>query len=193
MATLTFYLFYEAIRTRPFNRKVLTAATVTFCLAYLSWEGTGFILPALLLGLAVVRWGEWWWLKEFHLYRCLFFIGAVVVAQYCSRMYAGSPYLLVGSGLSNLTGPSLFFLAPGYQPMFYVDKLLLSENHVFFTVMFLLGLPFCWKQPGFRYVFVLLATLFTLHTNFLAALSPRYCYYYQPLVILGGVAAASCL
>jgi hypothetical protein len=189
MATLTFYLFYEAIRTRPFNRKVLTAATVTFCLAYLSWEGTGFMLPALLLGLAIMRWGEWWWLKEFHLYRCLFFIGAVVVAQYCSRMYAGSPYLLVGSGLSNLTGPSLFFLAPGYQPMFYVDKLLLSENHVFFTVMFLLGLPFCWKHPGFRYVFVLLATLFTLHTNFLAALSPRYCYYYQPLVILGGVGA----
>jgi len=32
-------------------------------------------------------------------------------------------------------------------------------------------------------------TLFILHTNFLAALSPRYAYYYQPYVILGGVAA----
>jgi hypothetical protein len=189
MATLTFFLFYETIRTRPLNRKFLTAATVTFCLTYLSWEGPGFIVPALLLGLLVVRWGEWWWLKEFHLYRCIFFIGAVVVAQYCSRMYAGNPYLLVGSGLSNLTGPSLFFLAPGYQPLFYVDKLLLSENHVFFTVMTFLGLPFCWKQPGFRYVFVLLAVLFTLHTNFLAALSPRYCYYFQPMLLLAGVGA----
>lgn len=190
MSTLTFWFFYEAIRTRPFNRKFLTAATVTFCFAYLSWEGTGFLLPALFLGLIIVRWGEWWWLKEFHLYRCLFFIGALVVAQYCSRMYAGSPYLQVGSGLSNLTGPSLFFMAPAYQPMFYVDKLLLSENHVFFTLMILAGLPFCWKHPGFRYVVVLLATLFTLHTNFLAALSPRYCYYFQPLVLVGGVAAA---
>ena len=54
MATLTFYLFYEAIRARPFNRRVLTAATVTFCLAYLSWEGTGFMLPALFIGLAVL-------------------------------------------------------------------------------------------------------------------------------------------
>jgi hypothetical protein len=113
----------------------------------------------------------------------------VVIAQYCSRMLAGAPYLQVGSGLSNLTGPSLFFLAPGYQPMFYVDKLLLSENHVFFTLMLVIGIPFCWKVPGFRYVVVLLATLFTLHTNFLAALSPRYCYYFQPLVIIGGVAA----
>ena len=81
-----------------------------------------------------------------------------MVAQYCSRMIAGAPYLQVGSGLSNLTGPSLFFLASGYQPMFYVDKLLLSENHVFFTLMILAGLPFCWKHPGFRYVVVLLAT-----------------------------------
>ena len=189
MAMLTYWLFYEAIQTRPFERKFLTAATVTFCLSYLSWEGTGFLLPALFVGLLVVRWGQWWWLKDFHLYRCLFFMGAVIVAQYCSRMLAGAPYLAVGSGLSNLTGPSLFFLAPGYQPMYYIDKLLLSENHVFFTLMILAGLPFCWKSPGFRYVVVMLGTLFILHTNFLAALSPRYCYYFQPLVIMGGVAA----
>ncbi len=189
MAMLTFWFFYEAIRHRPFHRKFLTATAVAFCLSYLSWEGTGFILPALFLGLFAIRWGEWWWLKQFHLYRCLFFMGAVVVAQYCSRMIAGASYLQVGSGLSNLTGPSLFLIAPGYQPMFYVDKLLLSENHVFFTLMILVGLPFCWRHLGFRYVIVSLATLFVLHTNFLAALSPRYCYYFQPLVIMGGVAA----
>ena len=189
MAVSTFWLFYEAIRFRPFHRNFLTAAAITFCFSYLSWEGTGFILPALFMGLLVVHWGQWWWLRDFHLYRCLFFMGAVVVAQYCSRMIAGAPYLQVGSGLSNLTGPSLFFLAPGYQPMFYVDKLLLSENHVFFTLMVLVGLPFCWRHLGFRYVVVLVATLFTLHTNFLAALSPRYCYYFQPLLIMGGVAA----
>lgn len=189
MAMLTFWLFYEAIQFRPFNQRFLTATAITFCLSYLSWEGTAFILPALFVGLLVVRPGQWWWLKEFHLYRCLFFMGAVVVAQYCSRMLAGAPYLQVGSGLSNLTGPSLFFLSPSYQPMFYVDKLLLSENHVFFTLMIVVGLPFCWKHSGFRYVIVLLATLFILHTNFLAALSPRYCYYFQPLVIIGGIAA----
>lgn len=189
MAVLTYWFFWEAIRTRPFNRKFLTAFAVAFCFCYLSWEGTGFLLPALFMGLIVVRWGQWWWLKEFHLYRCLFFMGAVVVAQYCSRMLAGAPYLQVGSGLSNLTGPSLFLIAPGYQPMFYVDKLLLSENHVFFTVMILVGLLFCWRSSGFRYVVVVLTTLFILHTNFLAALSPRYCYYFQPLVLIGGVAA----
>jgi hypothetical protein len=187
---LTIWLFYEAIRVRPLRHGYLTAASVTFCLTYLSWEGTGFLLPAFFIALMVVRPGEWWWLKEFHLYRCLFFIGAVLVAQYCSRTIAGSPYLLIGSGLSNVAGPSLFFLKPAYSPEFYIDKLWLGENHVFFTIMIFLGLPFCWAQRGFRYVFTVLVVLWFLHTNFLAALSPRYCYYYQPLVILAGTAAA---
>ena len=44
---------------------------------------------------------------------------------------------MVGSGLSNVAGPSLFFLTPAYTPEFYIDKLWLSENHVFFTIMIL--------------------------------------------------------
>ena len=81
MSILTMWFFYEAIRVRPLRRRYLTAASVAFCLAYLSWEGTGFLLPAFFIALMVVRPGEWWWLKEFHLYRCLFFMAAVVVAQ----------------------------------------------------------------------------------------------------------------
>jgi hypothetical protein len=56
--------------------------------------------------------------------------------------------------------------------------------------MIFLGLPFCWPQRGFRYLLTILVTLWFLHTNFLAALSPRYCFYYQPLVIVAGTAAA---
>jgi hypothetical protein len=187
---LTIWFFYEAIRVRPLHHKYLTAASIAFCVTYLSWEGTGFLLPALLVALVVVRWGEWWWLNEFHLYRCLFLVAAVIVAQYCSRTIAVSSYLLVGSATTDLSGPSLFFLTPAYQPMYYVDHLWLTENHVFFTIMILLGLLFCWGHRGFRYVFTVLVALFFCHTNFLGALSPRYCYYFQPLVILGGTAAA---
>ena len=105
----TMWLFYEAIQSRPLHRSFLTGSATVFCFCYLSWEGTGFLLPALLMGLLVVRWGEWWWLKDLHLYRCLFFMGAVVVAQYCSRMLAGDTYLQVGFGLSNLSGPVPLF------------------------------------------------------------------------------------
>jgi hypothetical protein len=189
-ALLTFWFFYEAINVRPLHNKYLTAAAVGFCATYLSWEGSAFVLPALFVGLLVVRWGEWWWLKEFHLYRCLFFVAAVVIAQYCLRIIASYPYLTLGSGLSNLAGPSLFFLTPAYQPLYYVEKLWLAENHVFFTVMVLIGILFCWGNRGFRYLIALLVTLTICHTNFLAALSPRYCYYFQPLLVLAGIAAA---
>ena len=74
--------------------------------------------------------------------------------------------------------------------MYYVDQLLLSENHVFFTLMTLAGIPFCWRQPGFRYVVTVIGALVFCHTNLIAALSTRYCIYYQPLLILSGVAAA---
>ncbi len=188
LSMLTVLLFYEAFRSRPLHRRYLTAMTVAFCIAYLSWEGSGFLLPALFLGLMVMRWGEWWWIKELHLYRCIFFIGVVVVAQSCSRSIFGFPYLQVGSGLSTLTGPSLFFLTASYQPLFYVDELLLVENHVFFTVMTVIAVPFCWRDRNFRYVVTLLTALWVLHTNFLAALSPRYCYYFQPLLLLTGIA-----
>jgi dolichyl-phosphate-mannose-protein mannosyltransferase len=189
MAMLTFWFFYEGIRVRPFQHKYLTAASVTFCATYLSWEGSAFILPALFLALLVVRWGEWWWLKEFHLYRCVFFIAVVVIAQLSWRTLASDPYLQVGFGLTNVAGPSLFFLKYGWQPMYYVDHLLLSENHVFFTLMSLAGIPSCWRQPAFRYVVTVLGALVFCHTNLIAVLDTRYCVYYQPLLILAGVAA----
>ena len=188
MAMLTFWLFYEAIKDRPLHRKYLTAASVTFCAAYLSWEGSAFIVPALFLALLVVRWGEWWWLKELHLYRCVFFMAVVVIAQFSWRTLASDPYLRVGFGL-DLAGPSLFFLKYWWQPMYYVDALLLSENHVFFTLMAIAGIPFCWRQPAFRYVVTVLGALVFCHTNLIAVLDTRYCVYYQPLLILAGVAA----
>ncbi len=188
---VTFWLFYEAIRVRPLQNKYFTVASIAFCLAFLSWEGSGFILPAFCVALLVVRPGDWSWLKQWHLYRCLFFVAALVIAQFCWRtILATPPYLAVGSGLSNLTGPSLFFLNYHYEPSFYVEQLLFGENHVPFTIITTLGFLLCWRQAAFRYVVTVLLTLLLLYTNFLAALSPRYCYFYQPLLLLTGIAAA---
>ena len=81
MALLTIWLFYEAIRLRPLRSGYLMGAAVAFCVTYLSWEGSAFLVPSLFVGLMVYRWGDWSWLKEWSLYRALFVIGAVVVAQ----------------------------------------------------------------------------------------------------------------
>jgi hypothetical protein len=193
MAMLTFWLFYEGIRVRPLNHRFLTAAAVTFCATYLSWEGSAFIIVALLLALLVVRWGEWWWLKDWHLYGSTFIMAAFVIAQLCWRNLGSAKYLQIGFSNANLAGPSLFFLHYGWQPMYYVNQLLLSENHVFFTLTTLIAIPFYWRQPAFRYIVTLIGVLLFCHTNLIAALSPRYCLYYQPLLILSGVAAGVAL
>jgi hypothetical protein len=191
LALLTIWCFYEAIQVQPFHRKYLVTTSILFGLTFLSWEGSGFLLPAFVIALLVLRPNQWWWLKDWFLYKCLFFVAALVIAQFCWRtVLSNPPYITVGSGLSNLTGPSLFFINYAYQPTYYIEKLLLAENHVPFTLLLIAGLPLCWRQPGFRYVVTLIVMLIFLYTNFLAALSPRYCYFYQPLLLLGAVGAA---
>ena len=162
MAMLTCWLFYEAIRTRPIGHKWLTAATVTFCY-FLPFMGRNRISFACTVhGLAHGA------------------LGSMVVAEGVSSLSlpvfhwsrGRRPILLPHACRGSLSQCGFrsiqsdwtvaFFLAPGYQPMFYIDKLLLSENHVFFTLMILAGLPFCWKSSGFRYVVVMLGTLVCL-------------------------------
>lgn len=189
-ALLTFWLFYEAMREHPVRKAFLSAATVAFCFCYFSWEPSALLLIALGAGLLAVRPGDWSWMKEPHLYRCLFFCAAIVLAQLCFRRLATDPYLYLVSNLSQVDGPSLVFLDPGYEPLYYVKNLLLGENHVIFTIVAVAGVPFCWRHPGVRYVAALLITLLALYTNFLPAYAPRYFYYYQPLLLISAVAVA---
>src|SRR5436190_978095 len=132
-----------------------------------------------------IRWAQ----NAFHPQQCQF-MAALVIAQFSWRTLVSSPYLQIGTGVNDLAGPSLFFLKYGWQPRLYIDHLLFAENHVFFTLMTVAGIPFCWRQPGFRYLVTVIGALLFCHTNLIAALSTRYCIYYQPLLILSGVAAA---
>src|SRR5206468_2359933 len=106
-----------------------------FCLTYLSWEGTGFILPSLMLIAVVMQPGDWSWLRNGHLWRCLGIAGLVVLAQQLYRMASGTPYLVVGSGLSELGLPTPYFLNAMYDPLFYVKSFLCLENNVVLSIV----------------------------------------------------------
>ncbi len=187
-AMVTIVCFYEAIRTKPFRTNYLCAAAVAFCPTYLSWEGTGFILPVLFLALLAVRWGEFWWLREWRLYQCLFWMSFVVLGQLCIRFLVHDPYLMVGVGLSSVCTPSLFFLDPNFNPYYYLIKLPLSENHVVLTLIICAGIVFSWWNTGIRYLFVVVVASLTCYTALLSAYSPRYSLFYQPIFILLGAA-----
>ncbi|MEK6684567.1 MAG: glycosyltransferase family 39 protein [Nitrospirota bacterium] len=183
-ALLTFYLFYEAAKTYPFDRRFVSWATAGVVLTYLSWEGTGFILPALGAALIAMHPADGRWLKDRLLWRSLGIVFLVIILQQTYRILSTAPYLAVGSGLSQVGLPTPFFLNPMYDPFYYLTNFLMIENHAGLTVLMLLGIPFCWRWPGFRFTAVLLIALIACYTNFLSASAGRYAYFFQPLLIL---------
>ena len=185
---LTFWCFYEAVRTKPFHPAYLRAASFAFCATYLSWEGTGFIVPVLAVCLLTVRWGEFWWLRDALFLRCLFWMVFVVAVQLGLRFLVNDPYLVIGVGLSTISTPSLFFLDPNFDPYYYLIKLPFSDNHVVLTYTACVGVFVFWGKPAVRYLFVAIVGLMTCYTNFLPVYAPRYCLFYQPLLLLLGAA-----
>jgi Dolichyl-phosphate-mannose-protein mannosyltransferase len=189
-ALLTSYLFYRAIRPVPMSPAYLYLTAFSFILTYLSWEGAGFLLPALGIGLLVVRRKEFTWLREKHLWIAVGLVGLAVVVQLSRRLLILLPYLVVGTGLSDVSLPTFYFLDPMYDPTFYLMNFLWLENNVLLTLFLLGGLPFFCKQTGFSYYCTLLFAVLFMMANTLSHAAIRYAYYLQPFLILPASAMA---
>jgi len=186
---LTVWCFFEAIQTRPFRRGFLTAATAAFVCSYLTWEGTGFLLPALFTAMLLVEWGEYQWLKDWHLWRCLFVMTVVVLLQLCHRQIASIPtYLQTGTSLSEISTPGIIYLdSTKFNPAYYFRYFLFTGINYVPSLLLFYGFLFCWKDRRRRFVFVTFFILLFCYTVALPAYSVRYCYHYQTLLILSAV------
>jgi uncharacterized protein YjeT (DUF2065 family) len=186
-ALISVWCFYEAAsRPGPLRHGFLTAASIAFSLAYLSWEGAGFLLPVLFGCMFVLRWGKYDWMKDWHLWRCCVFMSFVVLIQLTHRQVAATaPYLQTGNSLAEVTTPTLVPLdLTKFAPFFYFYWLLFAENYVVMTLVALLGIAFCWRDRPIRYLFVLTAGMIACYTEFLPAYAVRYSYGYQAMLIL---------
>ncbi len=173
---LTFWLFFEAIRTRPINRRYMTLASIAALLAYFTWEGSGFILPTLFVALLVDRWGETDWMTDWHLWRCFLVVSAVILIQLCYRSLFTLPdFLGIIYDLSEVTTPTTVFLERlVFEPGFYVRQLLLSENQIVLTFAAAAGLLFAVNSRAVRYLTVSVIALVFFYTCFLPHYSGRY-------------------
>jgi len=186
LVLFTVWFFYEAIQTRPFRSGYVTAAAIAFIFSYLTWEGSGFILPALAVALFLARWGEYDWLKNWHFWRCLFVMAVVVVLQLCHRQLAGIPtYVQVGTSLAEISTPQIVYLDPTtYDPSYYLDNFLFIENNYVLTLVTLAGIPFWWPDRRLRFLVAVSLVSFVSYSWFLPAYAVRYSYHYQTLLIL---------
>jgi hypothetical protein len=189
-ALLTSSLFYRAIRTTPLSPRYLYLAALSFIITYLSWEGAGFFLPALSLGLLAVKGREWTWVRDRHLWLAVALVCVAVMLQLIRRTLLQYPYLVVGQGLSDVSLPTLYFLDPMYDPIFYLKNFLWLENNVVLTLLLLAGMPFIVRQCGFAYFCALMFSVIFMMTNLLSNAATRYVYYLQPFLILSASASS---
>ena len=184
-----FWFFFEAIRGPAIRGRYATWTAVTFLLGYFSWEGSGFALPALFIALLLVRWRDFDWIKDWHLWRCFVVVTLVVVAQLSYRQLAMNPYLAVGYSLSDVTSPQLVYRdLLVYNPAYYLKVLFFSEVNFAISLCLFGGFLFCWRDSAIRYLVVAVFVLELCYTNLLPFYAPRYCYNAEVLLILAGVA-----
>ena len=188
LSLLTFWTFYEAIQTDPFRPRFLVCASAGFVVSYLSWEGAGFIVPGMFFALLAVRWGDFTWIKDWHLWRCFFVMSVIVFTQLSYRQLTIDDYLGVGYSLSDITAPTLVYKdLLVYNPWYYVQVLFFPEVNFVLSLFLFLGFIFCWSNKAIRYVVTMLFVLELCYANFLPFYAPRYCYNAETLVILAGV------
>jgi hypothetical protein len=188
----TFWLFYEAIRETPLRARYVTLSTVGFILSYFSWQGSGLTLPALFVAMVLVKWREFGWIRDWHLWRCFLLIAAVVVLQLAHReLVKPAKYLTIGIDLSDLATPQLEYLDPTtYQPKFYLYYYLFQENYYVMTLLSLGGLFFAWRDRALRYTLVVLFSLLMFLTELLPNYDSRYSENTAPLLILAAAATS---
>jgi hypothetical protein len=188
-STLTFLFFYEAIRKPGLDGRYVTLTGITLMLTYFSWEGSGFMIPVLLVAVIVYKWGEFEWMADGHLWRVFSVVAAIVIIQLSYRQLVTTPdYLTVGRNLSEMTSPRLAFLDRlVYNPYFYLQSEFFVENQLILTIFVLIGVLIAWRDPALLYVFVVLGMLEVMYTNFLAAYAVRYCFSWTPILVLAAV------
>jgi 4-amino-4-deoxy-L-arabinose transferase-like glycosyltransferase len=189
-AVSTYWLFYEAIRDEHrLNHRYLALSAITFLLTYLSWEGSGFILPSLFVTLIVMRWDRLEWARDRALWRLAGVVFTVVVVQLCIRQLLMIPdYLGIAYDLSEVSTPAPVFLERNvFHPFYYVTSFFFAENRTVLSLLALSGVCALRPNRGLRYVWVLLVTLELCYSGFLPNYAPRYYFQAQPLLVLAAV------
>jgi hypothetical protein len=190
-ALLAVYMFYRALRGSPgVKSPEIYWTALAFCATYLTWEGTGLLLPVLFVCILIEKGRDFRWIKDKNLWLAFGGVGLVCAVQLGRRAMYTFTYTMVGTSLAtNAVG--LGFLRTVYDPWSYVKFFLIPEHHIVLTIVVLLGLPFVFSDRPLRYFVTVLACFLLLLTNFVLTVSVRYSFFIQPLLILSAAAVVA--
>jgi len=180
---LSVICFHEACNPVRVRMRWLAAATLFFILTYLSWEGSGFLIVGLALGMVLIRQGQWRQAFRPGFIAALAVIAAVILLQRAYRILSNEPFLGVGPGLSSINPLGFLKADNALDPLFYVRRLLFLDHHWPFTLLLFASLPLAITHRSYRFLFGILAFMFVAYTFFLTTTALRYGYVMQALLL----------
>ena len=175
--------YYKAIEKEEINKRAVYLAAVFFVLDYLTWEGTGYVLPSLLVATLFVKGHDFSWMKNWHLWLASIGASMMVLIQIANRTYWGIPFMFIGSGLSDNTF-RLMFLTQYYNPFYYINNFLLTQSNIFHTLLIVAGFPVILWTKSLRYLLIIVFCVLFFFTNTFSLYATRYAAFIQPLLII---------
>jgi hypothetical protein len=182
-AMMCCYSYYRAMEKEEIKARFVYLTGIFFLLCYFTWEGSGYLLPSLLTATFALKGRDFGWIKSWHLWLASVIVSIVVLIQLAYRTYWSVPFLIIGSGLSDATF-KLMFLNQSYNPWYYLNEFLLSQDHIILSALALIGLPYIVKRREMRYILTILVSTIVFLSNTFSLYATRYIYFLQPLLII---------
>jgi 4-amino-4-deoxy-L-arabinose transferase-like glycosyltransferase len=187
--TMVVHRLIEEERPRTW---VYYALAATFTGAYLSWEGTGFLLPCFFVMILVFRWGRFQWMKDVHGWIAASAMIFMIVAQLTYRTVLREPYLGIQTGRSEISFATLAFKGVAFDPYFYITGLF-SEAHITIACMLVLGVLLLKESRSLRFLYLFFSVVVLMLTAFLGYYALRYVYLTLPSFLLSAAAVSVAL
>ena len=185
---LTAYFWWRCVSRESIANRYLFYMTGSYLLTYITWEGSGFLLPSLFLALVLARPRDLkHTLSHPWLVGCLFVVGIFVLLQLNIRALVAGDLFIYGTGTSELTMVPTWNHS-NFDVMFYWTNFFLIENHQVMAWLFVIGIPlsllaYPWAR-GLRFLYGLTFMNLFMKTCFLQIRNWRYTYNLVPILCL---------
>lgn len=181
---LALIAFYRLLSSDHISLKLAFLSALAFALSYLSWEGSGLVLPIMAFVAIIMRWRNWGWFFQPNLWIAAVLIIFVVAAQGIRRTLLQEPFIMVGFGKSDLATPKLTFTDASYEPWYYINNFFFIESHVGLSLFFLLGLILMFYDKKLSFVMLFVVMAYLSLTNLLGYYNAHYFYFVLPVFLI---------
>lgn len=183
LSLVTLLILHKILTTDRPPAWLYYAVAAAILATYLTWEGSGFLLPVFFITAVSLTWGRWGWLQSIHAWVAAFLIILGVVAQLTFRTILRAPFTAMGTDRSQVSFVEPAFNSYGFNPSYYVESLMTPE-HILLFMFFVIGIFILRARFAASYLAMVVLVALGLLTGLLGYYALRYVYFLLPAVII---------